>query len=104
MISRGDVYDADIPLSGVRPAVVVTRSEAVPVLSGVAVVAVTSTVRGHVAEVPLNEEEGLDHPCVANCDDLATVPKTRLLRYRGHLGPTRLRELDDALRVALGLD
>jgi len=104
VIQRGDVYDADFPLAGTRPAVVVTRGTALPVLSSVTVVGVTSTVRGHRAEVPLNRAEGLDHPSVANCDQLFTLPKRRLGRYRGHLGPERLRQLDDALRLALGLD
>lgn len=104
MIHRGDVFDADIPVAGVRPAVVVTRETAIPVLSSVAVVAVTSTVRGHRAEVPVGRDEGLDHESVANCDDIFTVSKRRLGPYRGRLGAERLARLDDALRLALGLD
>lgn len=104
MIHRGDVFDADLPVAGVRPAVVVTRETAIPVLSSVAVVGVTSTIRGHRAEVPLGRAEGLDHESVANCDDLFTVSKNRLRRYRGRLGPERVARLDDALRLALGLD
>lgn len=104
MIHRGDVFDADIPVAGVRLAVVVTRETAIPVLSSVAVVAVTSTVRGHRAEVAVGGDEGLDRESVANCDDVFTVSKHRLGRYRGRLGPERLARLDDALRLALGLD
>lgn len=105
MIHRGDVYDADFPLAGMHPAVIVTREEAIPVLSAVAVVLVTSTVRGHPAEVPLEGPHlGLHEHSVLNCDDLATLPKRLLKRYRGHLSPAQLAALDRALAIALGLD
>lgn len=105
MIHRGDVYDADFPLAGPHPAVVVTREEAIPVLSAIAVVLVTSTVRGHPAEVALEGSHlDLRDPSVVNCDDLATLPKHRLKRYRGHLSPDQLAALNRALTIALGLD
>jgi mRNA interferase MazF len=105
VIHRGDVYDADFPLAGTHPAVVVTREQAIPVLSAVTVVLVTSTVRGHPAEVPLDGTHlALHEHSVLNCDDLATLPKRLLMRYRGHLSPGQLGALDRALEIALGLD
>jgi len=105
VIHRGDVYDAEFPLAGPHPAVVVTREEAIPVLSSVAVVLITSTVRGHPAEVPLEGSHlDLRDPSVINCDDLATLPRRLLRRYRGHLSPTQIAALDRALMIALGLD
>lgn len=103
MIDRGEVFDAELA-GGRRPVVVVTRQAAIPLLTRVTVVAVTTTVRGHPAEVAFGTESGLDHESVANCDDLATIPKAALRRRRGALPPDRLRALDDALRVALGLE
>lgn len=103
MIHRGDIWDTEFPLAGVHPAVVVTRETALPVLRSITVVGITSTVRGHHAEVLLGRAEGLDHESVANADELFTLPKKRLLRYRGRLGPERLVELNRALSVALGL-
>jgi len=103
MIHRGDVYDAEFPLAGAHPAVVVTRESAIPVLSGITVAGITSTIRGHRAEVALDQAEGLDHPSVANCDEIFTLPKAYLRRYRGRLGPEALARLDDALTVALDL-
>jgi mRNA interferase MazF len=104
VIRRGDVFDADIPIAGRHPVVIVTREAAIPVLSSVAVVLVTSTIRGHRAEVPLTPEEGLDHDCVANCDQVFTLPKSRLERRRGRLGLPALARLNAALALALGLD
>jgi mRNA-degrading endonuclease toxin of MazEF toxin-antitoxin module len=103
VITRGEVWDADLgPI--VRPVVVVTRMSAIPVLSRLNCVAITSTVRGHLAEVPLTREHGLAQPSVANCDWIVNLAKERLLRRRGALDPLTLRRLDAALVVALGLD
>jgi len=104
VIHRGDVFDAELPIAGRHPVVIVTREVAIPVLSALTVALVTSTVRGHRAEVSLGREEGLEHECVANCDQLFTIPKGRLSRRRGRLGPPATARLDQALRIALGLD
>ncbi|HEY1276607.1 MAG TPA: type II toxin-antitoxin system PemK/MazF family toxin [Thermoleophilaceae bacterium] len=103
-MNRGDVYDVDWPGAGRHPAVIVTRQVAIPLLSSVTVAFVTSTIRDLPTEIPLGPEQGLDHPCVANCDNLLTVPKPALVHHRGALGPTELDRLRDALRIALELD
>ena len=64
MITRGDVRIADLPQIGRHAVVVVTRDTAVPVLTSVVCVLVTTTIRGHVAEVQLGAEEGAaPHRC-----------------------------------------
>jgi mRNA-degrading endonuclease toxin of MazEF toxin-antitoxin module len=60
-VVRGDVYWADLPGVDRHPVVVVTRQVAIAVRSTVTVVLVTSVTRGHVAEVPLGGEQGLNH-------------------------------------------
>jgi mRNA-degrading endonuclease toxin of MazEF toxin-antitoxin module len=103
VIARGDVWDADLgPI--VRPVVVVTREVAIPVLSRLNCVAITSKVRDHVAEIELTGAHGIEEPSVANCDWVVNVAKDRLLRRRGVLDPMTLRHLNAALVLALGLD
>ena len=102
-MNRGDVYDAELAI-GPHPVVIVTRNSAVPILRNVCVAVVTSTIRGAPTEVAVGRAEGLQHDSVVNCNDLATVPKALLLRRRGSLGPEATHGLDEALRVALGLD
>jgi mRNA-degrading endonuclease toxin of MazEF toxin-antitoxin module len=103
VIARGDVWDADLgPI--VRPVVVVTREVAIPVLSRLNCVAITSKVRDHVAEVELTRAHGVEEPSVANCDWIINVAKDRLLRRRGMLDPIALRHLNAALVLSLGLD
>jgi mRNA interferase MazF len=100
---RGEVWDARLPRGGDHPVVIVSRDVAIPVLSSVVCVVVTSTIRGHRAEVQLNRDEGLAHSSAANCDNVVTISKEDLRSRRGALGPVRLAELDDALRLALDL-
>lgn len=102
-MNRGDVYDSELP-GGRHPAVIVTRSQAIPWLGNVCVVAVTSKVRDLPTEVPLGRTHGLARDCVANCDNLFTISKQALVRHRGTLGPEEIYRLNSALRIALELD
>lgn len=101
---RGAVYDIDWPGLGLRPAVIVTRPTAIPHLTNVTVVLVTTRVRGLPTEVELGTAHGLIEGSVANCDNLLTIPKTALATRRGALGPAELHALNHALRIALALD
>lgn len=82
---------------------VVTRDSAIPLLTSVVCVLITSTIRGHAAEVSLDEADGLKHDSAANCDNLFTLPKSLLKRRRGQIGAQKLADLDNALAIALGL-
>lgn len=79
-----------------RPVLVVTRTEAVPVLEWVIVAPVTRTIRGIPTEVPLDAAEGLPEPCVASFDNLQPIRKTFLTRPVGSLAGRR-REICGAL-------
>jgi mRNA interferase MazF len=102
-VNRGDVYDTTLP-GGRHPVVIVTRDRAIPHLRNVTVVAVTSKIRGLPTEVSLGPTQGLARDCVANCDNLFTIPKGALERPRGALGAEERHHLNAALRVALELD
>lgn len=103
MIAHGEVWDADLGVI-VRPVVVATRETAIPVLTRLSCVVVTTTLRGHVAEVELSSSHGLREPSVANCDWIVNLAKDRLVRRRGALDPFTLRRFNAALVLALGLD
>lgn len=103
-MNRGEVYDIEWPGLGLRPAVVVTRPTAIPHLTNVTVVLITTRVRGLPTEVELGAAHGLIEGSVANCDNVLTVSKTAVAGLRGTLGPAELRALGDALRMALALD
>jgi mRNA interferase MazF len=101
-LRRGEVWWGETPDAKARPYLVVTRSEAIPVLRAVVVAPVTRTVRGIPTEVPLGPAQGLPEEGVASFDNLLTFPKALLTRRAGELGPERLHELCAALRAATG--
>ena len=81
-----------------RPVLVVTRSEAARVLTGIVVAPVTRTVRDIPTEIPLGEHEGLAVECVASFDNLQRVHRSALSQRLGDLGARR-HEICDALRA-----
>jgi mRNA interferase MazF len=87
-----------------RPALILTRSSAIPYLTGVTVAPITRTIRGIPTEIPLGVDAGLKTASVANLDCVQTVAKTRIGRFLGALGAHRRAEVRTALCFALGLD
>lgn len=74
-----------------RPVLVVTRSEAVGVLTGIVVAPVGRTVRGIPTEIPLGREEGLTVECTASFDNLQRILRSALTERVGDLGSRRER-------------
>jgi len=54
--------------------------------------------------VDVGIDEGLKHESSIHCDALVSLAKTSLTDCVSSLGPTRLRALDEALRIALAID
>ena len=68
-----------------RPVLVVTRSEAIPVLDWIVVAPITRTIRGIPTEIRLDTEEGLVAPCVAAFDNVQPIRKSFLTGFVGSL-------------------
>ncbi len=81
-----------------RPVLVVTRSEAVEVLTGIVVAPITRTVRRISTEIALGPDEGLAVECVASFDNLQRVRRSTLTERTGELG-IRAPELCGALQA-----
>jgi mRNA interferase MazF len=104
-VRRGEVWWARLPLpAGRRPVVLVSRDAAYAVRSAVTIVEVSTKARGIPSEVPLGRRDGLPRRCVANADNVVTIPKAVLEERIAALGSDRLAELDRALRFSLGLE
>lgn len=88
---QGDIWWAEAEDKR-RPVLVVTRSEAVPVLTWILVAPITRTVRGIPTEIALDEEHGVDLPCAASFDNLQPIRKTFLTVRIGSL-PLPRREI-----------
>ncbi len=86
-----------------RPVVVVSRDDVGGRRDSTTIALVTTTIRGLPSEILLDHRDGFAEACAVNCDDLHSVPKTRLERRLGRLSEMRIEALDDALRFALQL-
>lgn len=91
-----------VTIDKARPGLVLTREPARWRLGKVTIAPITSTVRGLTSEVRLGPANGLDHDCVASCDNVTTVDASQIGRVIGHLLPHQ--EADLALAVALAFD
>jgi mRNA interferase MazF len=102
VVNRGEVWWLEHPEAGRRPACVVTREAAIPVLESVLVAPATRTVRGIPTEVALTRNDGMPADCALSLDNLTTVPKALLTQRITMLDDVRLDELCRALRAATG--
>src|SRR5262245_57635929 len=75
--AQGEIWWAEA-MDKRRPVLVVTRSEAVRVLTWVLVAPVTRTVRGIPTEISLGPEQGLPEECVASFDNLQPIRRAYL--------------------------
>jgi mRNA interferase MazF len=58
---------------------------------------------GLPTQVAVNSAEGLKHESAIQCDGLMSLEKSRLTDFVGELASEKMRELDVALHIALGL-
>jgi mRNA interferase MazF len=56
-----------------------------------------------MTEVLVGDAEGLKHDSCIRCDELVSLRKSELTSYIGSLSPTKLQELNQALKVALDI-
>jgi mRNA interferase MazF len=101
-VRRGEVFWAEHPEWGRRPAVVMTRDEAIGALNEVFVVLATTTIRDLPTEVRLGPEDGMPRECVFNLDHVDTVAKGFLGDRIATLGAEKLHAVCRALDVATG--
>jgi len=101
-VKRGEVWWAELPPPvGSRPVIILTRDTVLDNIGGVVVALVTRTIRQLPTEVALGRRQGLPVPCVANLDNILTVPRQRLTRLMGACDASKLEELNLAIKAAL---
>ncbi|WP_419914744.1 type II toxin-antitoxin system PemK/MazF family toxin [Candidatus Poriferisodalis sp.] len=105
MVARNEIYWGDLgEPSGRRPVVVLSRDAAASVLTAVVCAPITRTMRGIRSEVEVGTDEGLPQPSAISCDNLLTVPITRLdANPVGQLDTVKRAQLDQALRYSLDI-
>jgi mRNA interferase MazF len=99
-VRRGEVFWAEHPEWGRRPALVMTRDEAIGALNEVFVVLATTTIRDLPTEVRLGPDNGMPRECVLNLDHVDTVAKGFLGDRITTLSAEKLHAVFRALDVA----
>jgi len=102
VVRRGEVWWAEHPDWGRRPALVMTREEAIDSLNEVFVVLATTRIRGIPTEVELGHEDGMPRGCVLNADHTDTVAKGYLVERITALSPQKVAAVCNALSAATG--
>jgi mRNA interferase MazF len=104
-VRRGEIWWAELePPAGRRPVLLLSRSEAYSVRSLIVVAPVTTRIRHIASEVSLGTDDGMPQDCVANLDTITTIPKDCLQSRITTLSAKKLREIEIAIRFALGLE
>ncbi|MGQ0826235.1 MAG: type II toxin-antitoxin system PemK/MazF family toxin [Actinomycetota bacterium] len=98
MPAQGEVWWAEAEDKR-RPVLIVTRTDAVPVLTWIIVAPVTRTVRRIPTEVILGADQGLPDDCVASFDNLQPIRRSFLTQRVGQLAIDEQDEICRALRA-----
>ena len=112
-MKRGEIYDARLePVEGseqggTRPVIIVSR-DAINAYSPVVLAVPCTTYQSGKKTYPTQvliqfPEAGLSNDSIAMADQVRVLSKKRLLRLRGTLNSETLRNLDQALLIALDL-
>ncbi|MFZ0734747.1 MAG: type II toxin-antitoxin system PemK/MazF family toxin [Candidatus Sulfotelmatobacter sp.] len=105
---RGDIYRVFKPHDDpkrYRCYVVVSRPELIDsARSSVICAPLFTKGRGLSTQIAVGVDEGLKHESWISCDNLRSIEKGKLAGFIGSLSPSKMVELDEALRIALALD
>jgi mRNA interferase MazF len=110
-IRRGAIFTADLePARGseqgkVRPALIIQNDIGNQFSPTVIVAAITSgrRVRFDVNVAVESPEGGLTKDSIILLNQIRTIDKSRLGRYWGRLGADKMAQVDEALKISLGL-
>jgi mRNA interferase MazF len=100
--ARGEVWWCEIPEISRRPVVVLSRDAAIPRLRRVLVAPCTTTIRGLASEVVLEpDSDPIPRRSAVNLDSVESVSVAVLVSRLGRLADTRMREVCEALEIAV---
>jgi mRNA interferase MazF len=102
---RGEVWWCELPDVGRRPVVVLSRDAAIPRLRRALIGPCTTTIRGIPSEVLLEpKEDPVPRTSAVNLDSVESVSIGTLVERLGRLSDDRMREVCDALAIAVACE
>jgi mRNA interferase MazF len=99
---RGEVWWCELPEIGRRPVVVLSRDAAIPRLRRALIAPCTTTIRDLPSEVLLDPgDDPVPRRSAVNLDSIESVSVAVLVQRIGALSDARMRDICDALGVAV---
>lgn len=99
---RGEVWWCELPAIGRRPVVVLSRDAAIPRLGRALIAPCTTTIRDLPSEVVLEPPaDPVPSLSAVNLDSVESVSLGVLVDRLGRLSDERMREVCDALAIAV---
>lgn len=90
---------------GRRPALVIQNDVGNRHAATVIVCAITTTIKIYPVTVFLpKKESGLPQDSMINLAQVLTLDKNRLIRCLGKLDPAKMKKVDEAIKVSLGVN
>src|ERR1700722_3802319 len=106
-MKRGELYRVYKPDGDPRPSrtfVIVSRQVLIDSrFSAVVCAPIFSNGDDLSTQVPIGPDEGMKHKCWIMCDNLISVRKADLTAYVGSVSSTKIRRLNEALKMSLDL-
>ena len=103
--ARGEVWWCELAEIERRPVVVLSRDAAIPRLRRTLVGPCTTTIRGLPSEVLLEPgDDPVPRRSVVNLDSVESVSLGTLVERLGRLGDERMRQICDALEIAVACE
>jgi mRNA interferase MazF len=103
--ARGVVWWCELAEVGRRPVVVLSRDAAIPRLRRTLIGPCTTTIRGIPSEVLLEPgEDPVPRASVVNLDSVESVSLGTLVERLGRLSDERMRQICEALEIAVGCE
>lgn len=108
-MKRGELYRVEKPSrrdpKGFRVFVVVSRQRFIETrFDSVICAPIYTNCIGLPSEVEVGIDEGLKHDSCIHCDELVRIEKSKLTNYIGSLSLQKIRELNQALKIALEVE
>ena len=102
---RGEIWWCELAEVGRRPVVVLSRDAAIPRLRRVLIGPCTTTIRGIPSEVRLEPtEDPIPRSSVVSLDSIESVSIGTLVERVGRLSDERMRQICDALDIAVACE
>jgi mRNA interferase MazF len=100
---RGELWWCELPDIAKRPVVVMSRDAAIPRMRRTLIAPCTTTIRNLASEVLLEPGgDPITRRCVVNLDSVESVSTSVLVDRLGRLSDERMRQVCDAMSVAVG--